>query len=671
MTMKVLVATDIGGTFTDLIAWDPDARRVHVAKVPTSPDYATGVVDVLGTSDVDPGAVGQLRHGSTVAINAVLEERGAPVALVTTEGFADVLAMGRGNRPEPFRLDAPGHRVLVPAEHRLEAAERIRHDGSVERPLEDVEGLLARLPAAEVDAVAVCLLHSYANPEHERELTARLRRAHPDVFVVASHEVCREAREFERTSTTVLHSYVGPIVTSYLSQLTELLRDQGVAARMLVMQSNGGLMREEDVAKRPALVMESGPASGVMGVAALTGALARPHAIAFDMGGTTAKAALLEDGTPGFLQHYAIGGYEQGLPLLAPVLDIHEVGAGGGSIAWRDAAGALHVGPRSAGSTPGPICYGRGGTVPTVCDADLVLGRLSADDALGGTVTLDLDAAREGIEAHIARPLGATLERAAEGIVEIANTVMAQAIRKVSIERGKDPRAYDLVAYGGAGPMHATDVARMLGIRTVVVPPSPGVFSAFGMLHTPLRTDLNQTVDLPLEQVALDTIAAQARALLGEISAAEDGPRRQGVWLGLRYEGQEHTQRVTVEDWTHEAILASFEERYRSRYGYVLDDARVEVTTIGVWEEIAELTPPWDKLAPAGAGPAWHDGAAHRLHWPGVGWVDGTKHWRSRLFAGSTVPGPALIVEETSACVLGPDDTATVGELGELRIRIG
>lgn len=672
--MPTYVATDIGGTFTDLASWDPVSGRLTVQKTPTTTDFSQGVLHAVDVADVELHDVAQFRHGSTIAINTVLEGTGANTAVVTTDGFADVLEAGRGNRPNPFDLNAEGHRVLVPRSARLEVEERIRAEGQVHHALtpSSVDVCVERLRNIDCDAIAICLLHSYVNAEHEQQLVERLRQAFPDRFVVASHQVCLEAKEFERTSTTVVHSYVGPIVDSYTASLINRLKADGYRHRLLLMQSNGGLMRAERARERPALLMESGPASGVMGTIELARTLELDRAVAFDMGGTTAKASLIEDANPSFLDVYYIGGYDSGLPLLAPVIDIHEVGAGGGSIAWLDAAEAIHVGPRSAGSVPGPICYGKGGDRPTVCDADLILGRLHPGDQLGGDITLDVEAARAGISEQIAEPLGLSLERAALGVVTIANTVMAQAVGKVSIERGHDPRDFALVAYGGAGPMHATDVARELGITTVIIPPVPGVFSSMGMLFSPLRGDRKRTLHAPLDEEGLETLQRHAASLQDDLRAElpdPDSDAREGTWVAFRFAGQEHARRVDIETWDLARITDDFERRYEDRYGYLLPDAAIQATTVGAWREVPQPTPDWHTDRHA-VEPAWLSLDSHRMYFETTGWVEPDVLWRPSFQPGDNFGGPTLIVEPTSTTVLSPDMQVRVGELGELVIDV-
>jgi N-methylhydantoinase A len=669
-----VIGTDIGGTFTDVVAWDRTQDRVVVAKAPTTSELADGTLNAIRETRIPPAEIAELRHGSTIAINTVLERSGARVALVTTAGFEDVLAIGRGNRPRPFRLDAIGRYELVPATRRLGVAERTAADGTVIAipHADQLADLADRLATLDADAIAVCLLHSYANPSNERLVGSAIRDRFPDRSVVVSHEVCQEAREFERTSTTAVHAYVGPRVRSYLQRIESGTETDTNSPSLLVMQSNGGLLSGADVARRPALMMESGPVSGVIGTAALGTAVGSDHLIAFDMGGTTAKASLIDEGEASFLSTYYIGGYEAGLPLLAPVVDIHEIGTGGGSIAWLDDAGALHVGPRSAGSEPGPVCYGRGGQRPTVCDADLVLGRLRPGQELGSGIELDLDAAERVITDQVAGPLEISSDRAAQGIVEIATTAMAQAIRKVSIERGKDPREYSLVAYGGAGPMHASDIARQLGIPNVIIPPSPGVFSALGMLHTPLRSDRSRTVADPLTGAGVHRVRQQADGLHDLIRReVPDAERtREGNWLGIRYVGQDHWTRVPVTSWETHLLRQAFEAEYRNKYGYLLDERALEVVRLGVWRELSRPTPPWALLTGSGATPPELT-SRQRIFFDGHGWMDAELWWRPELELHQTVSGPALIFEPTSVTVLAPTDSASVGKIRELVLKIG
>src|SRR5918999_666607 len=489
------IAVDIGGTFTDLVAVD-DQGKVARAKALTTPDdLARGIQDCLRGAKIDVGEASFFVHGSTVAINAVLERKGARTGLITTKGFRDVYEIGRGNRPEGYNLFFKRPVPLVPRDLRLEVDERLYATGEVRKPLDETSAIAAirALQSAGVESVAVCLLHAYANAAHEQRLGELLRKHFPEAYESLSHEILREFREYERTSTTVLNSYVGPLVRGYLISLEDMLAAGGFHGTFRVMQSNGGVMSAETAKKIPVSMMESGPVAGVIAAARLGESLDCRHIISFDMGGTTAKSSLIKDFHPEVTSSYYVGGYVSGHPMMLPVVDIVEVGNGGGSIAWIDAAGALKVGPQSAGAAPGPACYGQGGTEPTVTDANLIVGRIDPEYFLGSGIRLQRETAAEAISENIAKPLRLSLEEAALGILTIANFNMSLSVRAVSVERGYDPRDCVLVPSGGGGALHAMAIARELSVPRVIVPPMPAHFSAVGMLVADLKHDYVQT----------------------------------------------------------------------------------------------------------------------------------------------------------------------------------
>ena len=491
------VGVDIGGTFTDVVVFDDSRGAVTLAKALSTPaELARGVQDALSKSGVSLDQATSLIHGSTIVINAIIERSGAKTALLTTKGFRDVYEIGRINRPEAFNPLFKKHRPLIPRGHIFEIPERMLADGRVRTPLDEraVHEVAQVLKGEEFEAVAILFLHSYRTPEHEQRTKQILLEENPAWFVTASHELSREYREYERTSTVAANAFVGPRVSRYLDDLDRRLEGDGFRGNLLIMQSNGGLA-DVDVARQQCIqMMESGPAGGVVGTIALCEALAVDEAIAFDMGGTTAKASVIRRGEPSLSPDYFVGGYNEGLAIRIPVLDIVEVGTGGGSIAWLDEASGLHVGPRSAGADPGPVSYGRGGTEPTITDANVVLGRLSPEAFMGGEMQLDPTGAEGALRDKLADPLGLPLERAASGMLEVATSAMANAVRQVTLHRGLDPRDFTLFAYGGGGPLHASAVAKELAIRTVIIPQAPGLFSALGMLLADLRRDYVQTL---------------------------------------------------------------------------------------------------------------------------------------------------------------------------------
>lgn len=510
------IGVDIGGTFTDVVVFDEAKGSLALAKALSTPvELAKGVQEGLAKAAVPLHAASLLIHGTTVVVNAIIERTGAKTALVTTLGFRDVYEIGRINRPESFNLRFRKHRPLVPRENIFEIPERMLADGSVRTPLDEQAAReVAHIIKEEgFEAVAVLFLHSYRAPQHEIRMCEILRETDPNLFVSASHELSREYREYERTSTVAANAYVGPQVNRYLGDLERRVRSDGFAGSLMIMQSNGGLSDVEMARRQCIQMMESGPAGGVVGTMALCEALDLEAAIAFDMGGTTAKASVIRRGEPSLSPDYFIGGYNEGLAIRIPVLDIVEVGTGGGSIAWLDEGGGLHVGPRSAGAEPGPVSYGRGGTEPTVTDANVVLGRLSPERFLGGEMRLNRIAAENALRERVAQPLGVELERAASGMLEIATASMANAVRRVTLERGLDPRDFTLVAYGGGGPLHAAAVAKELSIGKVVIPYAPGHFSALGMLMADLRRDYVQTLFARLDDLKMDELEAQFKKL--------------------------------------------------------------------------------------------------------------------------------------------------------------
>ncbi|MFO1061388.1 MAG: hydantoinase/oxoprolinase family protein [Dongiaceae bacterium] len=529
------IGVDIGGTFTDIVLAREDGRLL-VAKVSSTtqePERAVvdGVAGILRQAELPPAAVTEVLHGTTVGSNTILQKRGAATGLITTEGFRDVLEIGRVRTPDLFDLDWDKPEPLVRRRHRLEVAERIAADGSVVRPLDEagLDEAVDRLAAEGIEAVAICFINSYRNPAHERQALARIARRRQDLAVTASVDILPEIKEYERTSTTVVNAYLLPVMRRYLERLADGLAGLGISAPLLVVSSNGGAARADLAAEKPCFFIGSGPAAGVVGAARLGVAAGTPDLIAFDMGGTTAKASLVEGGQVARVHEYEFragistpsrfikaGGYM----IKAPAIDIAEVGAGAGSIAWVDAAGLLKVGPQSAGGDPGPACYGRGGDKATVTDANLLLGYLNPGYLAGGSLPLEIGRARAAIADQIARPLGLSPEEAAYGIRQVANASMARALRAVTVERGVDPRDFRLVAFGGSGPVHACELADMLSIRQVVIPDLPGVFTAVGMLASEVERHFVRAFPAPLDALAAPAARETLEALRAEALAA-------------------------------------------------------------------------------------------------------------------------------------------------------
>jgi N-methylhydantoinase A len=679
--MSWRVAVDIGGTFTDLVAWDDVAGRITRTKVLTVPDDPVrGVVAAIAKAGLNLTQVEAFVHGSTIAINAVLQNQGATTALLTTRGFRDVLEMGRKSRPDMYNLFFKPPPCPVSREHRLEVDERLDAAGEILRPLDEarVAEIVEGLPS-EVEAVAVSFIHSYANPDHERRVTEVVRRIRPDLYTCASTDVSGEAREYERTSTAVVNAYVGPLVGSYVGRLAAQLAEAGCTAPLLITQSNGGVMTADVAIRQPVRTMESGPAAGVTGAAWLGAELGLPDLIAFDMGGTSAKACVIQHGEPEQASEYRIGGRRDGLPVQVPFLDIVEVGAGGGSVARVDEGGALRVGPNSAGSEPGPACYGLGGVEPTITDANLLVGRIDPDHFLGGEMRLRTDLAEQAIGA-LARVLEIQPTECGMGIIRIANAIMAGAIRSVTVERGRDPRDFTLIAYGGAGALHAVSLARELRIPQVLIPAGPGTHGAFGMLVTDIRHDVARTVTGRLQ----DLISRGLDPLFGPLE--EDASRytrselttEKGVSvrfvrrMDLRYSGQFHPLTLTLPNPTGGEtpdLLELFHAAHLERYGHNAPAEAVEATAMRV-TAIAGVVQPRaatsEESAPGGATPA-----SRRVMFEDGSWHDCQVRRRAEMATGDELSGPAVIEDPATNIVVGPSDQARVLAGGHILISIG
>ena len=681
--MSLVIALDIGGTFTDLVAFDLATGSIHHAKASTTPyDLAVGIRETLTKSHLPIDTADAFIHGSTVAINTAIERNGARTALVVTEGTRDVYRIGRGNRPEAYNFLFKRPEPYVPRHLTFEVRERLNAAGEVVTVL-DRQGaaeVAAKLGELEVASVAICGIHSWANPEHELTVGEIVRDKAPDLYCSLSHEILREYREYERMSTTVLNAYVGPRVSRYLGDLEDLLRKSfGFTGQLLIMQSNGGSMSPDTAKRIPVATMESGPVGGIIAAAEISRDLGYADVIAFDMGGTTAKVSLVHDTKPGIAQGYFIGGHASGHPVMYPVVDIVEVGAGGGSIAWLDEVGALKVGPRSAGGHPGPVCYGQGGTEPTVTDANTVLGRLSPTRFLGGEMPLDMEGARNAIRTKIADPLGLTIEEAALGIIKIAIAEMSLAVRSVSVGRGYDPRDFAMVGFGGAGPLHSAEIARELHIPTLVIPRVPGHFSALGMLLADLRHDYVRTYYKPLVDSDFDaiermfaTMIEEGRALLASEGAkdVEMGFQR---FLDMRYVGQEFPIQTPVGEQDllrrdPELLRTAFDRIHDRRFGHQAVDEPVEIVNLRLTATGRRKRSQFPKLAAAGSAAKTGERAIV-LEDPKKPVVCGI-YDRDRLAAGDKVSGPAVITEYASTTLLFAGDAMTVAPSGELIIRI-
>ncbi len=679
------LSADVGGTFTDVAAFDETTGTLQLGKTLTTPSR---LVDGIENGVVKAGtrfdAAQLFLHGTTVAINTILERSGARCALLTTQGFRDIYEIGRVNRPESYNLFFRKHEPLIERELRYEIRERVDAEGKVLLPLdeEEVRTVVADAVAHGVEAIAILFLHSYRNPQHEQRVKAIIQEAYPSLFVTASHELSQEYREFERTSTAAANAYVGPRVRNYLSEMGRHLNHAGFTGNFLIVQSTGGLFDIEEAQDACIRMLESGPAAGVIGAKTLCDEIGLENVIAFDMGGTTAKAGVIYEGQVLMTGGALIGGYATGLPLQIPMIDIQEVGTGGGSIARVEVGGALRVGPESAGAQPGPVCYSNGGVEPTVTDANLVLGRLGADRFLGGEMLLDLDAARDAIATRVAEPLGLDPIEAADGILQIATTKMSHVVRWVTTERGLDAADFALVAYGGAGPLHAAMVARELRIGKVIIPKAPGHFSARGMLFADLRRDFVNTWFTPLDAASFDEMETMFAAM--EQRGAEDISRSSNLLSGLavqrgadmRYVGQEHAVTVDIplslfETRDRDGIKQRFDAVHNTRYGYSAPDEKAEIVslrsaTIGLMRK-----PGVERIEGGVAEPDADAFSGNRpVHFSGKGFVETPTFRRSKLKAGNRISGPALIEEHASTTVVHPNDQIEVDAFGNLIISI-
>ena len=674
---------DIGGTFTDLVAFDPRLGRVLQAKcLTTAEDLSQGVWDCLHKAGIGLEDAESIVHGSTIAINIAIEGRGAKTALVVTRGTRDVYKIGRQNRPDAYNFDFRRPVPLTPRSATFEVTERTAASGEILTPLDaaEVESIADVLRKSGAQAVAVCFLHSYANSAHEIGAGEILRHALPGVYVSLSHEIVREYREYERTSTTVMNAYVGPRSSAYIERIENRLADDRFRGRFLIMQSSGGAMSPELAKTKPVAMMESGPVGGVLAAAEIGRRLGIDDVIAFDMGGTTAKTSLIRSSQVSVAQGYHVGGYASGHPVMFPVVDIVEVGAGGGSIAWIDEIGALKVGPQSAGSNPGPIAYGRGGANPTVTDANVVLGRIGAKSFLGGEFVLDAEAARGGVETKLSAALQLDPVRAAHGIVEIAVSKMALAVRGVSVQRGYDPRDFALVAMGGGGPLHALAIARDLHIPRVIVPNLPAHFSALGMLMSDVRQDFVQTYYRRLDTTNPDDLRAHYAELVRAGDAALDlagvelNARTSEYFMDLRYVGQEfHLQIPFTADELASGDCESARRRFNAvheqRFSHSAPLEPVELVNLRLTMRGARAKIEFSEIGSGASEP--------RIGLREIVLEDPARptlcpiYRRELLGSGTELTGPAAIEEFGSTTILFEGDVARVTNTGEMIVEVG
>jgi len=693
---KYRIGIDTGGTFTDGVLINETTGEIQITKVPSTPDdpsrgFLNAAARLLKEASVEPEQVGYVVHGTTVATNAIIEGNVARTGFITTKGFRDMLEIARQIRPSLYDLQFEKPAPLVPRYLCFGVPERLNALGEVITPLDEdaVRTVALKLKEEGVEAIAVCLLHSYANQDHERRIGKILNEVMPEVAISLSSDIVPEFREYFRASTAVVNSSITPIVGQYLSSIEERLRADGLDSELLVMQSNGGVYTFEAAVERPVYMVESGPAAGVIAASYVADAIGYSNVLSFDMGGTTTKAALIQDGEPKVTKDYEVGaaagadtgaGRGSGYPIRTPVIDLVEIGAGGGSIAWVDPGGVLRVGPRSAGADPGPACYGQGGTEPTITDANLVLGRLNPDYFLGGEVPLHKNLAEKAIMTRCAEPLGLTLLEAANGIVEIANSAMVNALRLISVQRGFDPRDFVLVGFGGAGPVHATKLAIDTDVPLTIIPMSPGITSALGLLVTDLkhensRTRINRvsnSVPSEIETILdeLETLGRDALVKEGVPESEMDFERHADVrYVGQSYELSVELAPGTITQVTLDGVTADYHVAHERAYGHNAPEEPVEFVNMQVTAR-GEIARPNLKEVTRGKG---SDGAIKEtrdVYFAESGGLVPTPVFdRYRLGEGDQIAGPAIVEEVDSTTVIHPGTSATIDVVGNLLIR--
>lgn len=681
--MTVRVATDVGGTFTDLV-YVVEGQVNAVKSDTTPPNFEQGVINATEKAQLALSDVEFFAHGSTVVINAITERKGVKTGLITTKGFRDILEIARGNTPDIFNNCYSKPSPFVERHLRHELPERINYLGEVIEPL-DLSGLASILEyfrKQEIQAIGICYLHAYLNPVHERATVEAIKQLWPEIDVIASHEISSEWREYERTSTTVLSAYVLPTAQQYLTKLKQGLVNKGLKNDPFIMQSNGGIATLTAASKNPITLVESGPVSGILGAAAYGKLINDNNIMALDIGGTTAKCSLIHNGDIRITTDYVLEKTAKtaGYPVKTPVIDIVEIGNGGGSIAWVDAAGSLHVGPQSAGSTPGPVAYGRGGTSPTTTDANLITGRINPENFASGEIKPDLNKVQQAFD-HVGQQLGVTGTAVAHGVLKIANSNMVNALKLISVNRGYDPRDFALMAFGGGGAMHATALAKELNARKVIIPPFAGVFSAFGMLMIDLRRDYIQTNK---KAVHVDTKPAVQNAFEQLVTKALHDYQQDGfspekirleLYLDARYDGQEHTVKIPVPALELDAatfvqqLSLQFHQSHQQEYTFNLPDSSIEIVNLhlvafGILDK-AQLLPVERSQSSCAdnaiIGERFVDFDDQGVHMAKL-------YRRDLLLHGMAFSGPAIIEEATTTTVVLPDNSVEIDEFGGIHI---
>lgn len=677
------VATDIGGTFTDLVYID-ETGKIGVAKSHTTPpNFEHGVLNVIKESGIDTKLLDTFIHGTTVIINALTERKGVKTGLITTKGFRDVLEIARGNRPDLFNIQYKKPTPFVPRYLRKEIEERLNYKGEIIEKLnvDRLKEIIEYFKSENVEAIAVSYLHSYSNPVHEIETVKYIKEVWPEVAVTASYEVTREWREYERTSTAVLNSYVKPIASTYIDRLEKELSKIEKDSNKYIMQSNGGTTTFEQSKQTPINMVESGPVAGIYGAAILGKILGEENIIAFDIGGTTAKCSLIDGGDVKVTTEYNIERNERsaGYPIKVPVVDIVEIGNGGGSIAWIDDGGSLRVGPQSSGALPGPVAYGKGGTEPTTTDANLVVGRLSPKNFDND---VDMDKVKEVIAEKIANKFEVSVDEAALGIIRIANSNMLNALKLISVRKGYDPREFTLVSFGGGGSMHAPALAKELGVRKVIVPVASSVFSAWGMLMTDLRHDYIQTFIRRVDDIDYDEFnKLLVQQEIKAISQYEDeGVEKDRVlftrYVDLRYIGQEHTVKVPVPNGvvtkdTMADVIKKFHDTHEQLYTFKLEDSPTEIVNVHLIALGSVQKPELSKMEHNGLSLQDALKEVRPVLYEDHGWIDTKVFDRSKLNTDAIIEGPAIIEESSASTVVYPDQSVTVDIYGNLIIKTG
>ncbi|MGL6198440.1 MAG: hydantoinase/oxoprolinase family protein [Lachnospiraceae bacterium] len=677
------VATDIGGTFTDIV-YINDQGKVYVNKSHTTPpNFEQGVLNVIRKSDISPQDIKDLNHGTTVVINALTERKGAKTGLITTRGFRDILEIGRGNRPDLFNFNFKKPMSFVPRYLRMEVEERMDYQGNelVVLKEEDVKTCIDVFKKEGVEAIAIVFLHSYVNAEHEKQAKTLVETLWPGIAVTASHEVSKEWREYERSTTTVLNSYVKPLAKTYIDKLYDGLEEMDIKCPKYIMQSNGGTTTFENAKEVPINMVESGPVAGIYGAAMLGEMLGEHKVIAFDIGGTTAKCSLVDGGEVKTTTEYKIERNARfpGYPIRVPVVDIVEIGNGGGSIAWIDNTNSLRVGPKSAGALPGPVAYQKGGTEPTTTDANLVVGRLSPKNF---DMDVDMEKVRESIREKVGSAYGIDVAEAAMGIIRVANSNMLNALKLVSVRKGYDPREFVLVAFGGGGPMHAAALAKELNIKKVIIPLAASVFSAWGMLMTDLRSDDIQTYRVKLDHPDFDQINQEWKKL--EKKAYADNEKK-GIkeadvyfqhYLDMRYVGQDHTVKVKVPNDAMSAenmgeFIEAFHREHEQNYSFRLDDSSVEIVNMHLASFGKIEKTPIKEIETLSYSLEETVKEVRSVIFEEVGTLDTKVYDREKMSPGMELIGPAIIEEISSSAVIYPGMKASIDKFGDILIETG